>query len=423
VDESGNIYVTGYFRHTADFDPGPGVDEHTAFDRDAFVCKFNSAGEFQWARTWGGSEEDIGFAIITDSIGGVYVAGRIDKSIWPIDLDPGPGVDEHNPLASNDAYLSKFDSNGNYIWARTWGGLGQASGSSVAIDGFDSIYVSGHYRNTVDFDPGAGIDEHTSVDEYDVYITKFQSSGSYQSVLVWGGEGHDKCSDITIDVLGNLYATGHFEETCDFDPGTAEVERDAGQSLDAYLSKFDSSGNFAWVRTWGGDNYYDDCLGEGLTADGSGNVYVIGDFEGTMDFDPGGDADEHTSNGGFDVFFSKFDTNGEFQWCNTWGEDYDDYGYSVAEGGSDFIYLATGRLRYGVYKFDTGGNQIWERAFTGNVYSGCYDVVIDKNEDIYVAGSFWYPRDFDPGPCRDVHVPNGLYDIFLWRILPNGYWW
>jgi len=117
VDDEGNSYSTGYFRTftQTDFDPGPGEDWHTSNSDDIFLSKFDNDGEFQWARTWGGSSTDEGHGVeVAD--GYVYVTGFFR---YTADFDTGTGTDDHTASGSEDVFLTKFDTDGNFIWAET----------------------------------------------------------------------------------------------------------------------------------------------------------------------------------------------------------------------------------------------------------------------------------------------------------------
>ncbi len=307
IDGSGNVYVTGAFWDTVDFDPGPGVDEHTAqVDGRIFLSKFNPAGTFQWARTWGGIIEDIGYGVATDGSGNTYITGNFR---YTVDFDPGFGLDEHTSNGQADIFLSKFDPNGDFQWVCTWGGSDFDWGYGVAIDESGNAYVTGCFKEAVDFDPNPGVDEHTSNGDYDIFLSKFDSAGVFQWARTWGGNNADKGYDIVTYGSGNAYVTGKFSGTFDFDPGPGVDEHTLYGFSDIFLSKFDSNGDFQWACTWGGD--YGDA-GYGVTIDGNGNAYVAGFFQDTTDFDPGPGIDEHTSNGEYDVFLSKFPPDGNW---------------------------------------------------------------------------------------------------------------
>ena len=314
IDGSGNVYVTGFFEDTVDFDPGGG-DPHTSNgSEDVFLSKFDTSGNFEWARTWGGlptyyGQGDRGYGVAADSFGNVYVTGEFRGGT--VDFNPGGG-DPHTSNGGTDALLSKFGSLGNFEWARTWGGSSTETGYGVAIDGSGNVYVTGDFgEGAVDFDPGGG-DPHTSYGETDAFLSKFDSSGYFEWARTWGGSGTETGYGVAADGSGNVYVTGSFEDTVDFDPGGGDPHTSLGYE-NIFLSKFESSGNFEWVRTWGGEYYYDH--GYGVTADASGNVFTTGIFGKSVDFAPtdppcNEDSDWHTSKRRTDVFLTKHFPNG-----------------------------------------------------------------------------------------------------------------
>jgi hypothetical protein len=374
VDGSGNAYVTGFFQSTVDFDPGPGVDNHTPnAGCDAFLSKFDSAGSFIWAKTWGGDGQDSARGVAVDGSGNAYVTGDFEEIV---DFDPGPGVDNHTSNGNDDVFLSKFDSSGNFLWAKTWGGIDYDYGCCVAVDGSGNAYVTGVFQDIVDFDPGSGVDNHTSNGAFDVFLSKFDSSGTYFWVRAWGGLIYSEIGyGVAVDGSGNVCVTGFFEQTVDFDPGPG-IDNHTSNGQDIFLSKFDSSGNFLWAKTWGGHSAAYGDIGRGVAVDGSGNVYSTGYFEDTVDFDPGPGVDNHTVNYG-GIFLSKFDSSGNFIWAKTWGDSWFTSGIGVAIDGS-------------------GG--------------AC------------VTGDFYGTADFDPGSGVDNHTSNGDRDAFLSKFKPDGSW-
>ncbi len=437
TDGAGNVYLTGQFTGTADFEPGGG-DPHTSKGwYDAFLSKFDSLGNFEWARTWGASGWDGGKGVAADGLGNVYVTGYFRGTV---DFDPGSG-DPHTSNGGPDVYLSKFDSSGNFEWARTWGGSSGDYGSGVASDDSGNVCVTGYFRGTVDFDPDGG-DPHTSNGDWDVFLSKFDSLGNFKWARTWGGsEYRDWGNGVTADSYGSVYVTGEFWGTVDFDPGGGDPHTSKGYQ-DVFLSKFDSLGNYEWARTWGASGAD---MGRGVAADGSGNVYVTGWFGVTVDFDPSG-GDPHTSNGHYDVFLSKFDSSGSFEWARTWGGLVDDRSYGVAVDGSGNIYVTgyfhyiadfdpgggdqhTSNGEYDVFlsKFDLSGNFEWAQTWGGVGVDWGVGVAPDASGDVYVTGFFTDTVDFAPTdpPCNadpDVHTFNANLDAFLTKHLPDGCW-
>ncbi len=443
VDGSGNVYVTGTFEGTVDFDPDGG-DPHTSngWD-DVFLSKFDSSGNFKWARTWGGLYGDRGSAVAADGSGNVYITGEfLGTADFAVDFDPGSGTDYHTSTDGwTDVFLSKFDSFGYFKWARTWGGTKGEYANGVAADGSGNVYVTGYFWDTVYFDPDGG-DPHTAFSASDVFLSKFDSSGNFEWARTWGNFlSDDYGHGVAADSTGNVYATGFFYGMVDFDPGGDDPHTSKGQR-DIFLSKFDSSGDFEWARTWGGSDWDE---GLGIAADGSGNVYVTGNFEDTVDFDPDG-GDPHTSNGDCDVFLSKFDSSGNFEWAQTWGGIDYEYGIGVAIGGSGNVHV-TGHFEGWVdfdpgggdphtsngagdvflSKFDSAGGFEWARTWGGSQWDWGHGVCADGSGNVYVTGYYQYTVDFAPTepPCNanpDEHVSNGDFDAFLTRHFPDGCW-
>ena len=285
------------------FNPGPGVDYHISYGgNDISLSKFDSSGVFLWAKTWGGISSDQGYGAAVDGSGNIYTTGSFQSTV---DFDPGPDVDDHTAMVA-DVFLSKFDSSGAFLWAKTWGGTSVSLPNNVDADAAGNVFVTGYFYGTDDFDPGPGEDSHTANGfSQDVFLSKLDSSGGFLWAKTWGGSSSDYGYNVAVDVAGNVFVTGYFSGTVDFNPdsGVDSHVSNGGYYADAYLSKFDSSGAFLWAKTWGGDSTDS---GIGVDTDTAGNTYVAGYFSTTTDFDPGTDVDNHTSNGGSDVFLSKF---------------------------------------------------------------------------------------------------------------------
>ena len=304
-DSSGNVYVTGYFNGTVDFNPGGG-DPHTSNGvQDIFLSKFDSLGHFEGARTWGGSGDDYGHGVAVDDMNDIYVAGSFEGTV---DFDPDVGTDSHSSLGGKDIFLSKFNSAGTHQWAQTWGASGDDGGYNLAVAGNGDAYVTGQFQATVDFDPGPGSDYHSVNGYYDVYLSKFDSSGVFQWANTWGASSSDGGRWISVGSLGDVNISGWFTGTVDFDPGEGVVSHSAVGDRDAFLSRFDSSGDFHWARTWGGS---DRDSGNGVAAGSGGTVYVTGSFINTVNFAPSGPPcgeapDVHVSGGLNDAYLTKY---------------------------------------------------------------------------------------------------------------------
>lgn len=437
ADNLGNIYVIGQFTGIVDFDSGPEIETRSSNGQmDIYLCKYDQSGGLIWVRTWGGTMHDQSSQLCIDSLGNVYVAGFF-RTI--VDFDPGSGEDFYTSYGTTaDVFFTKFNPLGDYQWVRTFGGTGDDTCIGITTDTLDNIYLVGYIDPPlVDMDPGDGVDNFSSNGTNDCYISKFNSSGTYQWARIWGSTDRDKAYGVDVDNSSGVYITGYFNGTVDFDPGPPYVERTiTGGTNDAFLSKFDSSGNFQWVTTWDADGARD------LLWDGFTNVFVTGWFLGNVDFDGSVGEDFHQSIGLDDAYVTSYATSGAYNWTYTWGGDDSDTATRLAMDDDGNLYVCgayqmtvdfdpdvtvnqfTSNGDYDMYlsKFDPSYDYLWTRCFGSTGYDHSHSVAVDGNDFVYTTGLFNGTIDFNPGVGTDWHTATGLYDSFLVKYLPDGSW-
>jgi len=433
VDGSGNVYTTGRFEVTADFDPGAGTFNITAAGGwDIFVSKLDALGNFMWAKQMGGASDDIGYSIAVDGSGNVYTTGYFHDTV---DFDPGAGSFNMIPAGGRDIFISKLDLLGNFMWAKQMGGISEDRGFSVAVDDFGNVYTTGIFEDTADFDPGPSIFTLTSAGSRDIFISKLDASGNFMWAKQMGGFSFDIGYSIVVDGSGNVYTTGYFQGTVDFDPGAGTLNMTSAGGRDIFISKLDASGNFMWAKQMGGA--FDE-RGYSIAVDGSGNVYTTGYFSFTVDFDPGAGTFNMTSAGWWDIFVSKLDLLGNFVWAIRMGGTLWDYGTSIALDGSANVYVMGDQYTSGTVDFDPGAgvynvsnigdeaNFIAQYDSSGN-FSCAFTITPGHNEtfihrhlavagcNIYITAGFdTTGTDFDPGPLvYNLPYSGGIHDIYV----------
>lgn len=431
LDNSGNIYATGHFRNAVDFDPGPGVFELDAGDRDdIFVLKLDNIGNLVWAVAMGGSENDVGYDIALDAANNVYATGSFYGTA---DLDPGPDTFELSSPTSSGAFVLKLDDAGNFLWAGAFLAPGGCRGLGIAVDDEGSVYTTGEFHVYADFDPGPEtFTLNASGSSGDPYVSKLDTEGNFVWARAFNGTySADRALDITLDDAGNVYTTGVFGETMDFDPGPEIFTLNAPTWEYSYLSKLDNDGNFVWAAKFGEGS------GRAVSKDGTGNLYTMGSFDETVDFDPGPGVFELTAVEWWeDIFVSKLDREGNFVWAVQMGGegDVDPMGFTVDDAGNVYI---TGSF-YGTAEFDPGpetasltslgwgtdtfilkldplGNLVWLKHIGGIYDSHGSCIVADSAGNSFTAGAF-IRADLDPGPDVFELPAAGSGDIFITKL-------
>ena len=375
VDLAGNVYTTGNFDGTIDFDPGPGVFNLTGTGRpDIFVSKLDAAGNFVWAGMMGGStgaDQATTNAIAVDAAGSVYTTGYFTGSS---DFDPGVGVYTlSTAVSANDIYASKLDSSGNFVWAKSMGGnAGSAYSYSIAVDAFHNVYTTGSFSGKINFNPGPGTFNMTSVQAQDIFVSKLDSSGNF----LWAnGILADTVSPnanvgraITVDA-SHVYITGDFSTAANFNAGGSTYILSPSGNTSSFVLKLDTSGAFNWARAFGGTI----SLGYGIAVDANSNIYTTGIFYNSGDFDPGSGVYTLTSKGGYDIYVSKLDPSGNFVWAFGTGGPDDDYGYAITVDGTGGLYT-TGYFQDTVnFNTNTGTDDL--------ISNGYRDIFIAKYKD------------------------------------------
>ncbi len=369
VDVSGNVYTTGIFTGTADFNPGTGTFNLTSVgSNDVFVLKLNSLGNFVWAKQFGGSGNDIVSSIALDNSANIYVTGSFSDTA---DFDPGTATFNLISTGNSSVFISKLNNSGSFVWAKQFGGSGYALGLSIAVHTSGNIYTTGDFYGTIDFNPGTGTSNLTSIGR-DIFISKLNNSGSFVWAKQMGGTGNEFGNSIAVDAAENVFTSGTFEGTSDFNPSAGTFNLTSAGNSDIFISKLNALGNFVWAKQFG--DYNGDEVSS-IAVDVSSNVYITGTFSMTVDYNPGVDTFNLSAIGSFDIYILKLNTLGDFVWATNLG------GFSNESGNCVFL---------------------------------------DDLENIYITGFFNGTADFDPGTgVFNLNAPSS--DPFVLKLHKCSY--
>ena len=308
VNLSGNVFTTGTFGGIADFDPSATVFSLTSASGDAFISELDGTGNFVMAKSFnnsGGAGSTFGNSIRIDGAGNIYVTGNFSGVT---DFDPSASFFNLTETGSGDIFIVKLNSIGSFIWAKQYSGNPLFDrGYSFAIDGLGDVIVTGFFSGTVDFNPGAGVFNLTTGGGDDSFISKLDASGNFLWAKQIANLGSSYGTSVAVDLFNNIYTTGLFVGTADFDPGVG-VNNLTAFANDVYISKLDPLGNFNWAGQILGSSASSYGIGYSIDVDASANVYVTGRATGTNDFDPHAGVFNLTTTGSAEIFVLKLAT-------------------------------------------------------------------------------------------------------------------
>ncbi len=426
ADADGGILICGDYWVRADLDPSEAIyqPESHGYTMDAYVVKVNAEGSLAWAYTVGGdvdSDTAEGVAVAAD--GSVIAAGTFQG---PVDFDPTDAIDEHRYSGDYAAFVTKLGADGTYLWTVSFGGPGWVMVNGVVLDADGNILLVGFCDDAIDFDPGPG--EVWRYCQADFFVSKLAPDGSHLWTNVRGNNSaFDSGRDIAVDADGNIYASGTFRGTVDFDPGDGvDLHTMAGPYEDVFVTKYYPDRSYAWTRTYDvprpGTNSY-------IAVAGDGGVLLTGSYNGTLDFDPGEGIDHRTSvEGSADIFVTKLTAQGSYEWTYTAGGTGPDggQGVTVAADGSvlitgyfrdaiDFdpgvrvdLHESAGDSDLFVTKLSPNGTYHWTRTLGGERTDDGKHVATGAKGNAYLVGSYWQPVeywDYDPG-CEISNQPS-----------------
>ena len=322
-----------------------------------------------------------------------------------------------NSLGDWDIFVAKYDENGNVLWAEQASGIDFIGGNGIAVDGSGNSLVTGEFFGNLTI----GDTTLTSLGGSDIFVAKYDENGNFLWAEQAGGTLHVGGFAIAVDVSGNSLVTGHFEGSAIF--GDTTLTSFGGS--DIFVAKYDGNGNLLWVEQAGGTNYE---VGFGIAVDGSGNSLVTGWFMGTATF---GNT-TLTNSGGPDIFIAKYDENGNFIWVEQAGGTDSQVGQGIAVDGSGnslvtgwFMGTATfgdttltnlGGSDIFVAKYDENGNFIWAVQAGGINEEWGNGIAVDVSANILVTGSFLGSATFGDTTLTSL----GGSDIFVAKYDENG---
>lgn len=379
-----------------------------------FLCFLQSNSQnIEWVKLFCTTYNVLPYDVEYDLSGNVYSGGRLTGTI---DFDPGPGTANYTDIDNKgDGYIVKLDKNGNYKWAIQLEGTDLTQVQQIQYDQKSSIYVSGIFGGTVDFNPsGSATYTMTSVFFYEGFLAKYDTSGNFIWAKQLGGDPNE--SDNLIVRGNNIYVAGSCAGLRDFDPGPATYT--ISPLAGSFITKLDTSGNFVWAVEFTGSGGL-----KSIDLDAAGNLYIGADFNSNVDLDPS--PTQYTTGVGFGYYFVKINSAGQFLWAKSIQKSIGQveslkifgntmkivgtYQYNTDFDPGSGIYNLPYTLFLDVFllNLDTSGNFLWAKQINGVKNVTTSDFKIDNSGNWYISGDINDTTFFNPGFSNFNLTPSG----------------
>ncbi|MCH2489238.1 MAG: SBBP repeat-containing protein [Flavobacteriales bacterium] len=327
----------------------------------------------------------------------------------------------------------------SFEWGGPFGGAGEDVIKKMHVDANGNSYTTGYFTDTADFDITSSEFNLISNGFYDVFVQKTNADGTLEWAVNVGGSMFDYGTGITTDDQGNVYITGYFDDTVDFNPGADEWLLTSQGGGDVFILKLNSDGAFMWAKSVGGADYEEST---DIGVDELGNVYVLGYLYETADFDPNLGEVLITSQGASDTFLLKLDSAGDFVNVYSYGGTNLDLALDMEvknsneiyisgffEGTSDldprpseeyFVTATEGFAGYSIKVDGLGG--ITNVVLTEGGEVIVYAVTTDTENNVYLTGHFNGTVNFDPtsGSGEYTFTSTAAYNSFILKVLADG---
>ncbi len=369
LDKSHNILVTGKLIGAMDADPGTGtVMIGGSGVGSSFTIKLNSAAQYIWARVVPGFTGNDGTASAVDDSCNIYIVGDFFGNV---DFDPGTGSFLMNAVNTWDIFYLKLDSSGSFMWAKQIGAAQIDRCVDVEVDSIGNFYTCGRYGDMVDMDPGAGV-YNLPGGNINFFVGKYDRNGNFlESTGSTGFQGDVFVRGLVLDKQKNIYLTGGFHGTVDFNTDAGILNFSAGTTYDNFLLKLDSACNFQWAKQLKstGPNVYS----YGIDVDTAGNVYTVGSFS-------------------------------------------DSLGIVLSDTSTQFLVAGETEINGYITKRNSVGTLIWAEQLIGSDSNAIMGVHVDKFNSIYTTGYFSGTVDFDFLTPTENLISAGLGDLFVQKL-------
>ncbi len=436
LDAKEQLFLLGSYQGKVDADPSPSVYSLDAQGNEAyFLSKLDSAGTFQWARSIDGASGVLSAVLTTDPAGNSVVAGGFSGEI---EVQNGTGFTPLSGEGGNPGvFFASFNPEGSLNWLKGISGNGLASVTDIELDSAGQFTLMGALNGTLDFDPGPEERVLSSAGGGNVFVARYDRFGNLLWANRFGGSALIANVQLALDRGGNSFIGGSFSGAIEAGEGnTLTILNSNSGSVDGFFCRFDSQGNFSWIRAIGGpgaDQLFD------LAVTSSNTLCVTGAAFPGADADPGPGQAILPNAGFFDAFLAGYDSEGNYLFSQNFGGPGIEYGQNLAASPDGTLYLSGvftsgadvdpgpgtyvlnstfGSLDLFLLQLDAQGN-LKALAQAGGLGSEWPNVLaLASNRTVYQGGYFDQSSKFGEKTLQSINSRDGFLAKYRFRAFP-----
>jgi len=326
TDQTGNVYVTGFFNATVNF--GPGNNLTSAGSDDIFVLKLDPSGNVVWARRFGGTGSDQGTAVAALPDGGaIFVVGLFENTVT--------FEASHTSNGRSDFFLLGLSDTGSAAWSVVAGGTEFDNATAVTLDLVGNVYITGEFRESMTLDNDGTPVTFTSEGSADIFVGQFNAAGGFQWMRTAGGTSDDSGLGIACDPADNVYVTGTMQ-SISVELNNQVIFTQPTDGNVAFVMRFNSEGVFRWVLNAQRTTLVPNDA-RAITTDPNGDIYVTGSFVEQLKW---GNITRNASGSNADLYLVKLDSLKNVLFFKTQGQTDNEFGYGLASDSEGSIYTA-----------------------------------------------------------------------------------
>jgi hypothetical protein len=308
-DANGNIYVVGS-SNSATLTFGTTILHLAGYD-DIFVVKYDASGNVLWAKSAGGSANDVGQGISVDGAGNVYITGYFESTSMTI------GSSTISNTGTDNIFIAKYDASGTPVWAKKAGASGSDRANGLATDAAGNSYITGSFNSPTCTFGAVGLSNSGGLD---MFLTKYDASGNVKWARKSVGVSNEVGFNVSLDAYGLPHLIGNYNSST-MTLGSITLTL-AGYD-DPFVAKYDTAGTILWAKTAGGNQ---NDIGESIGVDADGSTLIAGYFASpSMSFGSTSITNIGTNN----IFVAKYDVAGNFLWAKSAGGTGDDHANAI----------------------------------------------------------------------------------------------